>query len=140
MPRTRRLIAADQGFTLIEILVVILIIGILAMIALPAFMGQRRKGQDVEAQEMVRTVAVALATHQTDKDSFDATKAELVAIEPAIGEASPQLTVDATDHTYEITERSASATTFTLARAADGTVTRSCSAAGQGLCRSDSTW
>jgi prepilin-type N-terminal cleavage/methylation domain-containing protein len=140
MPRARRLLAADQGFSLIEVLVAILIVGILAMLAVPVFLGQRRKGQDLEAQEMVRNVAVALATRHTDNDSFAATKAELIAIEPTIGEATPQLVFDATKDTYEITERSASSTTFTLARAADGLLTRTCSVAGQGLCRADSTW
>jgi hypothetical protein len=83
---------------------------------------------------------VALVTRHTDNDSFAATKAELIAIEPTIGEATPQLVFDATKDTYEITERSASSTTFTLARAADGLLTRTCSVAGQGLCRADSTW
>ena len=66
---TRSRLAADDGFTLIEILVVILIIGILAAIALPAFLNQRGKAQDAQAKTAVSTAAKAINVWNTDHDA-----------------------------------------------------------------------
>lgn len=47
----------DQGFSLIELLVVIIIIGMLAGIAIPVFINQRVKGYDTTARSDLRNLA-----------------------------------------------------------------------------------
>src|SRR4030088_227956 len=58
----------EDGFSLVELLVVLLIIGVLAVIAIPSFVNQRSKATDTTAKELVRSGAQAADTYATDHD------------------------------------------------------------------------
>ncbi|MFN2613379.1 MAG: prepilin-type N-terminal cleavage/methylation domain-containing protein [Actinomycetota bacterium] len=65
-----RLNRDDKGFTLIELMVVVLIIAILIAIAIPTFLGARTKAQDRAAEADLRQGLLTAKTYYTDNESF----------------------------------------------------------------------
>ena len=128
-----RIQSEEKGFTLIELLVVILIIGILAAIALPAFLGQRAKGQDGEAKSNARNLVSHIESCYTQKQAYTncVTAAALNPTGLDIGTGGGQVTASSSAaDVYVVTAKSRSGNTFLITKASNGTSTRSCSTTG----------
>jgi type IV pilus assembly protein PilA len=83
--RSRLRRGSEGGFTLIELMVVVLIIAILIAIAIPTFLGARTRAQNRAAQASLRNALVAAKTIYADTQSYaTAEGAGLTAVEPAL--------------------------------------------------------
>ena len=81
----KRLSANEDGFTLIELMVVVLIIAILIAIAVPTFLGARQRAADRAAQSDLRNGYTSAKVIYSDNENFTgATAAALLAAEPSL--------------------------------------------------------
>lgn len=149
-------IREESGFSLIEILIVMILIGVLAVIALPSFMTQRSKGQDACARAQLHTMKTAIETLYTETESYEGVDvARLHEVEGAVvtdgacGNGTKSIVgglssgncdtgVPTTAGSYCISQSSASGRSYLIALSDGGAVSQLCAPAGVG-CK-DGRW
>lgn len=134
----------EHGFTLVELLVVMLILGMLAAISIPAFFLQRNKAGDADAKASVRvaqTAAEAIATDNNDSYAGPGgvTVANLNAMEPTLNGAALSVPSASAD-SFTVRVQSSTGNSFDITRNGTGTVDLTCATAGEAGCPSDGTW
>ena len=128
----------ERGFTLIEVLVVILVIGILAAIALPVFLSQRTSGYDAQAKSNARNLVSRVELCFAPEEDFRKCQTEAgiggdLGVPYGSGDGEVRVTA-ATERDYTVTARAEHADengvvhTFTIRRGVDGTNERTCTA------------
>jgi prepilin-type N-terminal cleavage/methylation domain-containing protein len=101
MRKNRRIAREDTGFTLVEVLVVTVMIGVLSGIAIPLLHSQSGKAQGATAASDLRSVSTAMETYFSDFQTYgSATEIAAQGMTPNLSQGTTVVIVQRTASGY----------------------------------------
>ena len=98
---------SQRGFTLIELMIVVVVISILAAIAIPNFLEQSRKGKRAEAAQALSEVQLMQARYRADNATYGT-------LDQLFGTAAKATAYNNALQYYSVAVSGASGTDYTL--------------------------
>jgi type IV pilus assembly protein PilA len=144
LPRLPHILRRQDGFSFIELLIVMILLGILAAIVIPAFLSQTSQGGDASAKSDARSMADAVENCSAEGNDYTQCDKEAeLGGNPGLnwGAGPRQVQVlSAGEREYQIRAVSSDNHEFIWTKLPNGRVERSCSPQGKGGCDDAGNW